>query len=329
MDRHLTEEEIAGFLEGTLSCRRRRAALRHMARCAPCLDELAELRHLRQAAAVVPDELLQRALQLAGRPESQRRVFSLRLALPVAALFVVAALLGYFFLFEKRGIMPEKKTVTLSDRILLPSQPAGVLEKKEVSPAELEPEKRFRVAVGKKAAPAKRKQIAAQAVTDEKDKEKVGGVALVVPAKQEADQKLNEMAEKRRDQSATQSGAAAAPSPQQLRSKGPATLSQAALKNQEYQKPVAPAPALTLAGDLTLADLLNPDIVKEFPPTSQPLSLELDVGPDGRVLSVVLPAAMPADLAARLRPLVLKMVFGPAARPLRKARLTFGPQHWP
>ena len=104
MNDHISEEELAAYIEGTIAPKMRPAIERHLTGCDRCLGDLADLAEILRPPVPVPDDLLKAALSRfpAGRKEAKRRRFLLpnRWALQVAALFAVALLLGYLLIVE-------------------------------------------------------------------------------------------------------------------------------------------------------------------------------------------------------------------------------------
>ena len=94
MNDHLSEEQLAAYIDGTTDRKTRSAVERHLSHCDLCLDDLADLRKIAGERTPVPEPLLKQALSRfpAGTEEEKRLRFPLanRWALRAAALFAVA-----------------------------------------------------------------------------------------------------------------------------------------------------------------------------------------------------------------------------------------------
>jgi len=146
MNEHVAGEVLAAFVDGTLDVGLRPGVESHLSRCPECREALAEVLAMRRSREKVPAEFLRRALEAhaAGSPGSRhlpgRPAMPARLVFGIAAVFLVAALLGYFFL-GRGGMGPvptSEKTQPLSAVVTKdvphPAQGAGTGEAREWAP---------------------------------------------------------------------------------------------------------------------------------------------------------------------------------------------------
>lgn len=106
MTEHVSGEALAAYVDGRLERRERGALEAHFGRCPECRRELADVVAALSGREEAPVGFLDKALAgLAVRPPG-RRLLVLRPAFGVAAAFLVAALVGFFFLGRGRLEIP-------------------------------------------------------------------------------------------------------------------------------------------------------------------------------------------------------------------------------
>lgn len=106
MTEHVSGEALAAYVDGRLRRRERGALEAHLGRCPECRRELADVVAALSGREEVPGGFLDKALAGAGVRRPARRLLVLRPAFGVAAVFLVAALVGFFFLGRGRLEMP-------------------------------------------------------------------------------------------------------------------------------------------------------------------------------------------------------------------------------
>ncbi len=117
MTEHIAGEDLAAFVDGALASEARTGVEAHLSRCRNCREALVEIVAIQGSREKVPSEFLRNALN-AVPPRSDaipaagtwnekdaplRRVLPLRQVFGVAAVFLVAVLIGYVFLGRGRS----------------------------------------------------------------------------------------------------------------------------------------------------------------------------------------------------------------------------------
>jgi hypothetical protein len=143
MNEHVAGEVLAAFVDGALDAGLRPGVEAHLSRCPECREALAEVLGMRESREKIPAEFLRRALDVAAAdaPGGLRlpghTTMPARLVFGVAAVFLVVALLGYFFLGRggmgpvpaAEKALPQSAFVAKDDRP--PAQDAGIGEARE------------------------------------------------------------------------------------------------------------------------------------------------------------------------------------------------------
>jgi hypothetical protein len=107
MNDHIAGEDLAAYADGVLKAEQKAGLESHLSRCPECLDALAEIVDIRSSRAEIPGEFLRRAL--GEKPIPEKTVLPMRLVFGIAAVFLVAVVIGYYFLdFNRLG-----RTVTV------------------------------------------------------------------------------------------------------------------------------------------------------------------------------------------------------------------------
>lgn len=323
---HLNEAGMAACLDGRLAPDEFAVAQKHMARCPECLHEFLELKALSGKRIALPDEFLRRA----GAPLRLLRM-PLRSALRAAALLLAAAALGYFFYLNRplplRSVADAATAVrrVMPAPAVAPAAAGGQLDKcKEVAaPREIAVRKSELKAKGEKIAfavpPAG--QIATDAVA-----EKDGRVEEVVevgaspameaaPAKAlaaapPADKQKKMEGEPRFQQ---RSG------PSQVANQANVTLNMVHALQRDENGIVAAH--VTLAGDLTLGDIRNPDVLAGLPAVDKETIVDLLVNGAGRVQRLEFRTPLARKVKRGMRSLLLKLEFPAAVVSFRHVRL--------
>ena len=324
MNDHISEEELAAYIEGTIALKIRPAIERHLTGCDRCLGNLADLSEILKAPVPVPDDLLKTALSRfrSGEKEAIRRRFSLpnRWALQVAALFAVALLLGYLLIVERPPSASTRKAPEISDRETVKADIplSAPTDKKEVGKSLPAPAKTEKKSASRRTQPPA-EQAKADALLREKDERPF--------SREEENGKQKEaFSVSRQVRIETQKG--------QL-SKGPSA--QAKRRTQQDQAVVgaavrvqeaAPLP-VTIDGDVTLRDLENREILAEFLHFPEPLAARIAVDPQGKVIEVIIELRVAPEQKVPLQELIGKMVFSPSEKKLRRGRLTSGVEPHP
>ena len=325
MNDHLSEEQLAAYIDGTTDRKTRSTVERHLSHCDLCLDDLADLRKIAGERTPVPEPLLKQALSRfpAGNEEEKRLRFPLanRWALRAAALFAAAMLLGYFLIIERPAIIPSRAVIEISDKeTVKPDESLPVLtDRKAASKSLPAPAKIEKKSARRKIEPP----AAADAKTNKPLLEKDGRMDEVQVSREEEAGKRKE----------------AAPVSQQVRleaqkglpSKGPAQ--QTRLRAQQDQavgaalqvqvQEMAP-PAVTIEGDVALGDLQNKEILGGFLHFREPLTARIDIDPQGKVIEVAFETRIALEQEILLRELIGKLLFPPSDKKLRRARLCSG-----
>jgi cytoskeletal protein RodZ len=317
MNDHIREDELAAYIEGTITPKMRPAIERHLTGCDRCLGDLADLLEIMRSPVPVPDDLLKAALSRfpAGKKEAERRRFSLpnRWAFQAAALFAVALLLGYLLIVEHPPVASTRKAFEISDRETVkadkPLPPAT--DQKEIpsslpAPAKIEkksPSRRTRP-------PAEREK--ANASVREKDE-------LQLSREEESGKQREAFSVSRQVPLDAQKG--------QL-SKGPAPRSW--IQSQQDQAVVGAGiqevarPPVTITGDATMGDLQNREILAGFLHFPEPLAARIAIDPQGKVVEVIVETRVAPEQALPLQELIGKLKFTASDKKVRYARLTSG-----
>ena len=95
MIEHIAGETLAAYVDGTLEGKRRSEVEAHLSRCRECREALAEVVEMMAIREKAPREFLRRALE--GNVVPAGKVLPLRPAFGIAAVFLVAVLIGYFY----------------------------------------------------------------------------------------------------------------------------------------------------------------------------------------------------------------------------------------
>lgn len=106
MTEHVSGEALAAYVDGRLQRRERGALEAHLGRCPECRRELADVVAALAGREEVPGDFLDKALAGAGVRRPARPLLVFRPAFGVAAAFLVAALVGFFFLGRGRLEVP-------------------------------------------------------------------------------------------------------------------------------------------------------------------------------------------------------------------------------
>jgi hypothetical protein len=318
MSDHISEEELAAYIDGTIAPKMRPAFERHLTGCDRCLGDLADLAEILKMPVPVPENLLKSALSRfpagAGEQEPKQRRFLLphRRILQVAALFAMALLLGYLLIVERPSVVSTRKAPEISDRetaradIPLPA-PTDKKEASQSFPIPAKIEKKSAARRGQLPA----EQAKANAPMREKDE-------LRSSREEESGKQKEKFAVARQVRVEAQKG--------QL-SKGPSP--QARFQTQQDQaiavavQEVSPPP-VAIDGDVTLRDLQNREILAEFLRFPEPLTARIDVDSQGKVIEVILETRVAPEQKIPLQELIGKMKFTPSEKEVRHARLTSG-----
>jgi hypothetical protein len=317
MNDHLSEEQLAAYIDGTIDRKTRSAVERHLSHCGPCLDDLVDLWEIMRERAPVPDVLLKNALIRfpAGKEEEKQLRFPLanRWALRAAAFFAVALLLGYFLIVERPSVIPLRRATEISDRETVKTDiplPAPT-DKKEVlksppAPAKIE----RKSATGKIEPPAE--QAKATAPLLEKD-------ALQVSREEESKKKEALPVSQQVRLEAQKGQPSKGPAPQtRFRAQQDQAVGTASQVQEVLPPPVA------IDGDVAIGDLQNKEILSGFLHFPEPLTARISIDPQGKVSEVTIETRVAPEQKAPLRELIGKMLFSPSDKKLRRARLTSG-----
>ena len=318
MNDHISEEELAAYIEGTIAPKMRPVIERHLTGCDRCLGDLADLSEILRAPVPVPDNLLKTALSHfpAGEKEVERRRFSLpnRWTLQVAALFAVALLLGYLLIIERPSVVSTRKAFEISDRETVKAdKPLPVpTDQKEIPHSVPAPAKIEKKSASRRTRPPT-EQAKANAPVQEKDE-------LPFSREEESGKQKGAFSVSRQVRIETQKG--------QL-SKGPSP--QAKLQAQQDQavgaavqvQEIAPPP-VTIDGDVTLRDLENREILAEFLHYPEPLAVRISIDPQGKAIEVTIETRIAPEQKIPLQELIGRMKFTASDKKVRCARLTSG-----
>ncbi len=162
MNDHITGEDLAAYVDGILQGAPQAEIESHLSCCPECLAALAEIVDIQGSAVKIPEEFLRRALQatievpegsrrgsvlkvpaegaLGEKPSPAKVVPPMRLVFGIAAVFLVAVLIGYYFLDRGRretAVIGEKEmprpVVSAKDyRSLAPAAGTGKARKETV-----------------------------------------------------------------------------------------------------------------------------------------------------------------------------------------------------
>jgi hypothetical protein len=100
MNDHIADENLAAYVDGALQGAAKAELESHLSRCPECLAALAEIVDIQGSAVKIPGEFLR--LALGKKPSPAKAVPPLRLVLGIAAVFLVAIVVGYFFIGRER-----------------------------------------------------------------------------------------------------------------------------------------------------------------------------------------------------------------------------------
>jgi hypothetical protein len=147
MNDHIAGEDLSAYVDGMLAGRKKAELESHLSRCSGCLEALSEILDIQRSRKKVPGEFLRRALKVPGegalgdKQGVLKPHLSMRMVFGIAAVFMVAALLGFFFLSHNRFWQAEKIQKEPSDQVVagpasqappedekLPFAPAGNAE---------------------------------------------------------------------------------------------------------------------------------------------------------------------------------------------------------
>jgi len=101
MNDHIADEDLAAYVDGALRGAPKAELESHLSRCPECLAALAEVVDIQGSAVKIPGEFLRQAL--GERPSPARVVPPMRLVFGIAAVFLVAIVVGYFFIGRERA----------------------------------------------------------------------------------------------------------------------------------------------------------------------------------------------------------------------------------
>jgi hypothetical protein len=134
MNDHISNEDLAAYVDGLLAADKSGALESHFSRCPECLDELAEISVLRRGRDKIPARFLK--LALGEKSKITKPALPLRLVFEVAAAFVVVVFIGYFFLSGNRFWQtPERQTLSfVAEKKVSTAEPAALAHARENAP---------------------------------------------------------------------------------------------------------------------------------------------------------------------------------------------------
>jgi anti-sigma factor RsiW len=318
MNDHIAGEDLAAYVDGALKGEAKAGVEAHLSRCPGCLEALAEIVEIQGDRVKIPGEFLRRALKVPAegprrggildeKKEPAWTALPMRLAFGAAAVFLVAVVLGYFFLggdrFGRAGSAQKER----SDLVV----------EKTVPEKKAEAGKPVPVAIGQvgpaTGAKAKRKQLgkgaAASPPSPEEAAKKAGPVvapAGAMPAL--ADEELEP--EQKREAGHLAGGMQAQ-----------AEKDKSAAMSVPFSE-LSPGLRIRVAGDVSRTDLRNPDLLDAWSWFPKGMAMELAIAADGSVSTVKLVGQWDQQAAVTARAEAVKLLFSASGTRSRRAVLT-------
>jgi anti-sigma factor RsiW len=366
MNEHIASEDLAAYTDGTLEGKAKAGVESHLSRCRECLEALAEIAEIRGSRVKVPAEFLRRALKIPaegalGEKENRARaVLSMRPAFGVAAVFLVAILIGYLFVGRNRLARTGTAPVEESRALAVREAPPQPRKAKDAVAAPVDQSAPPLSAKARKA-PGVKGNEAGPAVVEPPEKKMA---PAAVPADKEMSLVADEAAMERRQEPAPVVGGVQAPPPKdeleamKMTAAGSVARSILAEEYREGGKAVfrqrlagreaaagavqlllaatgravapmaitisspGPRPRFRIEGDVSMADLRNPEILDGWSWFQEGMSLELAIGPDGGVAAVTLAGTWNEQAAATASEAAKKLTFSLSDKGERRAALT-------
>lgn len=100
MNDHIADEDLAAYVDGALQGAPRAELESHLSRCPECLAALAEIVDIQGSAVKIPADFLRQAL--GEKPPPAKAAPPMRLVLGIAAVFLVAVMVGFLFVGRER-----------------------------------------------------------------------------------------------------------------------------------------------------------------------------------------------------------------------------------
>jgi hypothetical protein len=373
MNDHIAGEDLAAYADGALKGEAKAAAEAHLCHCPECLEALADIVFIREQRAKIPAEFLRRALTVPGEGAWQvpaggipggkkvpsRPLVPMRLVFGVAAVLLVALMLGYFFLGGNRSPRSGGAREERSD--LAAARSAVAKMEKAQRPAQV-PLGRGGAAAAENDVKARSKRLKKEAPLEPAPAGKLASPAeapstarpLLADGEPEAAHQQELLAggaqvRQEKDKSAAPNLAAApaaAPRPgaadyalkgENGSRRQPAGTEGAAAEAVQIALAVSgraaapmrirlaelpPASRIRINGDVSRADLRNPALLDEWSWFPDGGAIELAIAGDGRVSAVSLTGRWEASAAALARGEAAKLLFSASDAGLRRALLT-------
>ncbi|HSQ36186.1 MAG TPA: zf-HC2 domain-containing protein [Candidatus Binatia bacterium] len=359
MNEHVRSEDLAAYVDGSLSPEKKSGLENHFSRCPACLDELTEITAIRSGRGRVPADLL--TLALGEKRHTVRHVLPLRLAFGVAAVFVVVIFIGYLFLTNDRfwqpverqlpsDVMkaetgePDSRAADRSKEPALPAAPPAEQVKTDRRAAE-------RRASEKKAGTAADKDLPAAAGQPPPAGHDPDALQEIAPLRSDTPAEMESMPKQEQSRTeakskvlgparldaaagsrpAAQAADLSAAQAQQDRQQekhavgfGQTTSPAKEIDEAQARAEIAARMALLpirIEGDVGWFNLQNPERIVSWSWFPKDLVLELQIDPAGTVTAVATSGKADERLAARAADEAKKLIFAISEKKSRRARL--------